>query len=86
MTPIPMVKSCSSQHYDVIIYLEQNDGGKNVVSPRRVRHLRMRQHFNGHVNFGYRSVSSGRKCDSYMYSRNETDVTQTLDKIRIKKA
>ena len=33
---------------------------KNVVSPKRVRHLRIRQHFQRLVNFEYRFVSSVR--------------------------
>ena len=60
MAPLPTITSCYWLRRDVIIYLALNDGAKMLSHPR-VRYHRMRQHFPRRANFGYRSVSSGRK-------------------------
>ena len=47
-----------------LLFLRNNlslNGGAKMLSHPRVRHHRMRQHFPRRANFGYRSVSSGRK-------------------------
>ena len=60
MAPLPTITPCYWLRRDVIIYMALN-GGVKMLSHPRVRHHRMRQHFPRRANFGYRSVSSGRK-------------------------